>query len=84
MQNFPPAPSRHEFDSAEQEGLEKIFFRLKELHEVQDESRNELCPAFLDEESLHAHARPSHWSTHPHNHQNILKELEETGEHALQ
>jgi hypothetical protein len=50
MENFSPfAPlSHHEFNPREQEGLEKIFFRLKELHEVQDESRNELCPAFLD------------------------------------
>jgi hypothetical protein len=35
---------------------------LRDLHEVQDESRNELCPAFLDEESMIKTRRESNWS----------------------
>jgi hypothetical protein len=35
---------------------------LRDLHEVQDESRNELCPVFLDEESMIKTRRESNWS----------------------
>jgi hypothetical protein len=45
-----------------QEDFQKIFHRLRDLQEVQDESRNELCPVFLDEESLIKARRESTWS----------------------
>lgn len=41
---FNNPPSSHHQDS-----VEKVLFRLKDLQEIQDESRNELCPVFLDE-----------------------------------
>lgn len=34
-------------DAKAPEDFQKIFHRLKDLHEIQDESRNELCPVFL-------------------------------------
>jgi hypothetical protein len=37
-----PNPTHH------QNSVEKVLFRLKDLQEIQDESRNELCPVFLD------------------------------------
>lgn len=40
--NAHPSPNHHD-------SVEKVLFRLKDLQEIQDESRNELCPVFLDE-----------------------------------
>lgn len=59
-----------------QEDCQKIFHQLRDLQEVQDESRNELCPVFLDEESLIKTRRDSNWSANQvPTHVDILKEL---------
>jgi hypothetical protein len=53
MQNFNTASTGASFSTQTiprgPEDFQKLFHRLRELNEVQDESRNELCPVFLDE-----------------------------------
>lgn len=53
MQNFNTAGQGSSFNlqgiPRGQEDFQKLFHRLRDLHEVQDESRNELCPVFLEE-----------------------------------